>query len=93
MNWKKGFNRVWLIVTVFIAVVKIKDILADKFEFESTIAEFLAALVFDTFIAVVIFFAGHVCHLIILWLISGFIKNMDDDHPLSIKGYNPFDIK
>ena len=46
-------------------------------------------LAMTAFVSVLCFVLGHGVYVVILWILSGFIKNMS----FALKGYNPFDIK
>ena len=97
LNWQKGFNRFWLLMTAVVAVGGFIAITANPHNesFRESLQEIsvfvttLFNLVMSTFVSVLFFVLGHGVHVVILWILSGFIKQMSF-HPME---YNPFDIK
>ena len=97
LNWQKGFNRLWLLLTAVVAAGSFIAITVNPHNESSpeslqAVSVFVTALfnlVMTAFISVLFFVAGHGVHVVILWILSGFVKNMS----FALEGYNPFDIK
>lgn len=97
MNWQKGFNRFWLLMTAVAAVLSFSQMIEDfrpedVRESLQEIAVFVTALfslVVAVFVSVVFFGIGHLINVVTLWVLSGFIKDMS----FNLMDYNPFDIK
>ncbi len=63
INWKKGFNRLWLFISVVIGVI--------MFIYVYSISPEEAPLVAIVYF-VIVFIGGHVTFRVFLWIIKGF---------------------
>ena len=80
MNWQKGFNRTWLILSIALSMFLIQRYVEEELYWDYT---FYSVLRYAQSFC---FFIRHVVHFIILWIIYGF---MDKPRP----AYKPFEIK
>ena len=97
LNWQKGFNRFWLLMTAVVAVGGFiaatvnphNESLPKSLQEVSVFVTALFYLAMTAFVSVLFFVLGHGIHVVILWILAGFIKQMSFD-PMK---HNPFDIK
>ena len=64
INWKKGFNRLWLFVSVVIGVMMF------IYVYNSSDPEAAVPVAILSF--VVVFIVGHITFRVVLWIIKGF---------------------
>ena len=64
INWQKGFNRLWLFLSIALGIVMALIVVNDG---DSEVAPFVAIVYFGA-----TFVVGHIVFKVVLWIIKGF---------------------
>ena len=91
VNWRKGFNRVWIVVSAMGGIWLFFPITGATIyddTLESVFVAYFVGILGACVAFFIILFVGAAFHILVLWIIAGF-----KGEPFDLSGCHPFDIK
>jgi putative effector of murein hydrolase LrgA (UPF0299 family) len=71
MNWQRGFNRAWLIISICFSFIP-AGIIVSESRYDSFLSAIFRFITVSFVVLAIVYFTGRIVQLIISWAVKGF---------------------